>query len=122
MTTTSTDPAAALVDGIVSALFTGGEEAAQVYITAELPIFASPILSTLLSYFLGLIGNSIEKNVVNLANQIVFNVQADNENSAVLKAANALQAAQKAGDQNAITQGKQNLINAIGSLVHTDTP
>lgn len=117
----SSDTLVAFVDKVIDALFTGGDIAAEAAITAEVPIFANPILQSMLDEVIGVISNAVERNLIESVNALVFDIQTNNENSAVVQAAQALKNAQTAGDQNAIAASTQTLISSLGALVHSDT-
>lgn len=120
MDQSSQDQLENLVDGIITALFQGGEVAAEAYVTAQVPVLADPILQAILDDVIGYVASSVEKNVLNAVNAIVFDIQTSGENSVVLKAAQSLQAAQLKGEQGAIQSATQSLINSYQGLIHND--
>lgn len=115
-----TDAFATFIDGLIKAAVAGGSAAAELYVTAQLPIFADPILQSILDFIIGEIGSVTYKNAADIANLIVFNIQAQGENSSVLQASNAAQAAQASGDAAQIAAANSALITSIGDLVHSD--
>ena len=118
----SSDTLVSFVDGIVDALFTGGELAAETYITAQAPIFANPVMQEVLDSMIGAIGSAIERNMINSINAVVFNMQAHGENSKVKKAATILNAAKSSGNKHAITKSTESLIAAYRDLISSDSP
>lgn len=117
----TTNAVATFVNGLISAAMTGGEVAVEAYITALDPaILAIPIVQDLLDELVSSVGDAIYGNIAKIADAIVFDIQTNGEASTAAKAATTLANATQGGDQNAIAQATQGLINAYGSLIHSD--
>lgn len=116
----TTNTLASILDGIIKTGMSGGDIAVEAYITAQIPIFANPILQYFLDLGVESVGNVIYQNMANVVNKVVFQIQTDGENSAVLAASKAAQAAQASGDLNAIAKTNADLVNALGNLIHSD--
>ena len=116
----TTNLLATFVDDCIKAAISGGDIALEAYLTVQLPFLAQPQLQWIMDQIIGAIGTSIYKNVANVANKIVFDIQTNGENSVVVQASQAAQAAQSSGDPNAIATTTATLVNAIGNLVHSD--
>ena len=108
MAAQTTNTAAAIVGGFIEALMTGGETAAEVYLTAQVPILANPILQDILDWIVSDIGGALQTVLINNATALVINIQTSSEQLNVVSAATALQIAQNSGDQAAITEALTN--------------
>lgn len=111
---------ATLLNGVVNAAVTGGDDAVEAYLTAQFPILANPILQDLMDALISWLGSFLSADLQNLVTALVIDVQTNGEKSAVYQAAQQVLAAQKAGDNDAISSSTQSLINAWGDLIHSD--
>ena len=116
----TTNPLATFVDELIKAAISGGDVAVEAYLTAQAPFLALPVFEVILNYIITSVGTAVYKNMANIANDIVFDIQTNSENSTVLQAAIAAQAAKASGDQSAIDKANQDLINSLGNLIHSD--
>jgi len=112
-------------NGLIVALMSGGEKAAVAFAIAAAPqVFAIPVigqmLSSLLLFFLGLLGGMIDKVVEKTTDTIVIDIQVNGELSTVMQSGTALQLASAGGDPNAIADAKIDASNALTSLIKLD--
>jgi hypothetical protein len=110
------NPITAAIVGIIDAVYNGGVIAAQTYISSQVPFLALPVISTFVGWVLDGIESSVEKQTTLIVANVVDEVQTQMQNSAVVQATQALAAAQKSGDANAITQANQNAVTAWRNL------
>jgi len=111
---------ATLLNGVAKAAVTGGDAAVEAYLTAQFPVLASPILSTLLDGLVSWLGSFLSVDLQNLVTILVIDVQTNGEKSAVYQAALAVVAANKTGDPVAIQTATTNLISAWQGLIQWD--
>lgn len=107
---------ASIVGGFIKALMSEGEIAASAYLKVQVPFLALPFFSQVTDYLINLLGDDIQKYVINDATKIVIKVQTSVEQSAIVAAATALQMAQQSGDQDAITIQLANTKKAYSDL------
>lgn len=111
---------AAVIGGFIEALMTGGETAAEAYLTAQFPLLANPIAQSILDWMVNELGSAIQSYLINSATGIVINIQTSSEQSAIVNAATALQLAQSSGDKDAINQAVENAKRAYQGLIRWD--
>jgi ABC-type cobalt transport system substrate-binding protein len=100
---------------------TGGESAAEAYVTALDPaLLAEPFFAFVIDQGVSEVGSLLTGVFANMGITIVIDIQTNGEDSSVLQAATALQFANSSGNQNAINQSTQKLVQAWGSLIHWD--
>lgn len=112
--------AAQLLGGFIQALMTGGEAAAEAYLTAQFPFLANPVLQDILDYIVKDIGDALQTVIINGSTSLVINIESESEENNIVAAATALQLAQASGDQNAIAKAVSDAKKAYGSVFHWD--
>ena len=114
----TTNVAAQIVGGFIQALMSGGEAAAEAYLTAQVPVLANPILQDILDWLVSDIGGALQTVLINNATGIVINIQTSSEQAGIVAAATALQIAQASGDPSAIATALNNAKSAYQSLLN----
>lgn len=114
------NPAATFIDGLVGALMKGGAELAKIYVKAEVPFLALPIISFFTGKIIDYIASSISKYIQEAAVDMVIDIQTNGEKSAIQTAAVALQFALASKDEVAIAKAQADLSSAFGNLIHWD--
>jgi len=118
---TTDNQTADILNGVVSALMTGGEAAAELFVTGLAPeVFANPIAQWLLDEGIQYIGQILSIAGQKMVDQIVFAIQTGGETSNVLSTSTALAIAQASGDPNAIASAVTDASNAWKSIVSFD--
>lgn len=114
----STDNKAAdIINDIIRAFASGGEAAAEAYITTLAPaVFGFPIMQFLLDQFVGYLGQFLSIASQNFADSIVIDIETHGEESSVINTAVALQYALGSGDKDAISLATKNLSTAYSNL------
>lgn len=113
--------AADIVNEVVSAFMSGGEKAAELYLTSLAPeILGIPIVQWLLDEAVSYIGQIISVSGQKFADQIVIDIQTNGEKSSVLTAATELQYALASKDPEAISKATSNLTTSWGNLIRYD--
>ncbi len=99
----ATNSTADVINGIISALMSGGEVAAEAYITALDPVlFTPPIMQWLLDRGVQYLGQILSIAGQKFADQVVFSIQTQGEQADVITATTALAIAQASNDTAAI--------------------
>lgn len=111
---------AEIIGGFIEALMTGGETAAEAYLTLQFPFLANPIAQEILDWIVSDLGSALQSYLINSATGIVINIQTSNEQDDVVAAATALQIAQVSGDQSAISKAMENAKTAYKDLIRWD--
>lgn len=118
---TTDNKAAEILDGVISALMSGGEKAAEAYIIALDPaILATPFGTWLVDEGVSYVGQILSIAGQKFANEIVIDIQANGEQSSVITTATSLQYALASGDTAAITLATKNASDAWGGLIRWD--
>lgn len=116
-----TNQVAAIINEVVAAFLSGGETAAEAYLTALDPALLSiPFVQWILDWGVQYVGQIISVAGQQFATKIVIAIQTDGEQSNVVNGATALQLALGSGDQTAINQAAENLKTAYGALFSFD--
>jgi hypothetical protein len=104
----STDNQAAdVVNGIIRAIISGGETAAETYLTALDPALLSiPIVHWLMDQGVHYVAQIVSISGQQFADNIVFDIQTNGEKSDTITAGTALAIAIASGDQGAIQKAK----------------
>lgn len=87
---------------LIAAMMKGGVQAAEVYVISVAPIFATPILKSILSWALGYVGTFLSVAGQKFADQVIIDIQTNREESNVMNAATELAIALDSGNQAAI--------------------
>lgn len=111
---------AQIVGGFIQALMTGGESAAEVYLTAQFPFLTNPVAQEILDWIVSDFGSAIQSYLINSTTGVVINIQTSSEQSNVVAAATALQIAQASGDKIAINQAISDAKAAYKKLINWD--
>jgi len=112
-----TNPTANTINDIISATETGIVAVVASMIVADVPWLATPILRTLLVDLLNWVCGYFAKAAENGATFVVIDLQVASEESGISSALAALIAAEKTGNQDAISQAIQVYANAQSALV-----
>lgn len=118
---TTNNVAAEVLDGVISALMSGGEKAAEAYLTTLAPeVLAIPIIAWIMDEGVHYIGQILSIAGQKFATQIVIDVQTRGEQSSVITTATALQFALSSGNASDIAIATQNASAAWANLIHYD--
>ena len=98
----------------------GGEVAAEAFLTAEVPVLAFPLFQGVLSWLVSDLGGALQTVLINNATGIVLTLQTNAEQSDIVAAATALKLAQASGDAAAIQGALTNAISAYKALINFD--
>jgi hypothetical protein len=110
-----------VINGIVSAFFTGGEVAAEAFLTALDPaLLANPLGQWIIDEGVGYIGQILSIAGQKFIDGIVIDVQTNSEKSTVLSTATALAIANASGDKSAIADAVSNLSAAYKAVINMD--
>ncbi len=113
--------AADIINQVVSAFMTGGEKAAEAYLTALAPeVLGIPFFQFLLDEAVQYLGQIISVAGQKFADEVVIDIQTNQEESSVINTAVALQFALTSGDQSAISLATANLKKSYSSLFSYD--
>lgn len=91
-----------ILNGVIDALFKGGEDIAFAYLVATVPFFSIPVLGWLAKQAIYYLAHIVEMSGEKFADKLAIKIQTDGEGSGVLTATTALAIAQNSGDQGAI--------------------
>ncbi len=108
MTTLPVNQATVIFNGIINALFEGGEAAAEAYIEAQLPFLDMPVIKDVFQMFISWLGNAAATDVKTVVDFLVLNFQNQGQDSAVYQAMNQIQ--NSPGGTDAAQQAWQNII------------
>ena len=117
-TPSSVNSVANTIDGIVQSAITGGEQAAQAYITTQVPWLEWPVISIFTNAIIGALGKSIYTQTSALVANVVIDVQVNLEKSAVASAIAQMKQAQVSGDPNDNTKANAAFDSAVAGLIH----
>lgn len=108
MSTPTTDNKAAdILNGVISALMSGGEKAAEAYLTALDPtILTVPIIAWLMDEGVQWLGQVLSIAGQKFADNLVIDIQTNGEQSGVINACTELSLALASGNQTAIDKAK----------------
>lgn len=119
--TESDNRAAEIINGVISAIMSGGETAAEVYLTALAPeLFANPIAHWLLVRAIEYFGQMLSIAGQKFADNIVIDIQVHGETSDVITAGSALAFAIASKNQTSIDQAIANLGKAYQASFRLD--
>ena len=120
-TPTTTNEIAEIINQVISAFMSGGEAAAEAYLTALDPaLLALPPIAWLMDEGVGYLGQILSVAGQKFVDSIVIDIVSNQEKSSVITTATAFQFALGSGNQAAITQASQNLSTAYANLIHWD--
>lgn len=118
---TTENVAADILNGVISALMSGGEKAAEAYLTALDPaVLAIPIIAWIMDEGIKYLGQILSVAGQKFADEIVIDVETNGERSSVITTATALQFALASGNATDIALATQNASAAWGKLIHYD--
>lgn len=118
---TTDNKTADIINELVSAFMSGGEKAAEVYLTSLAPeILGIPVVQFLLDQLVQYLGQIISVAGQKFTTQIVIDLQINGEKSSVLTTAVALQYALASGDKNAVSLATKNLSQSYSNLFNYD--
>jgi hypothetical protein len=122
MSTPTTDNQTAdILNGVVSALMSGGEKAAEVFVTGLAPaFFGNPITQWLLDEGISYIGQILSIAGQKFVDSLVIDAQTNWEKSDVLDSGTALALALASKDPAAIQTATNNLSQAYKAVVNFD--
>jgi hypothetical protein len=110
-----------ILNGVISALMTGGEAAAELFVTGLAPeVFGNPIMQWLLDEGIGYIGQILSIAGQKFVDSLVIDAQTNWEKSDVLNAGTTLALAIASKDQAAITSATAALSGAYKSIISFD--
>lgn len=120
MSTPTTDNQTAdILNGVVSALMSGGEQAAELYVTGLAPeVFANPIMQWLLDEGIQYVGQILSIAGQKFVDSLVTDAQTNWEKSDVLDSGTALALALASKDPAAIQTATANLSAAYKAVVN----
>lgn len=108
-TPTTSNTAANIINDVISALMSGGEQAAEAYLTALDPaILSVPIIAWLMDEGVQWLGQILSIAAQKFADNVIIDIQTNAENSEVINASTALALAIGSGDQSAIQNAVSN--------------
>lgn len=120
-TPTANNQIAEFLDQFINALVTGGEVAAEAYITSLDPaLLAVPIIKWFVDQGVQYLGKLLSVATQKVITGLVIDIQTNGEESAVLTSATALALAQGSGDPAAVQNAVNDAIKAWGELIHWD--
>lgn len=100
---TTDNKALGVINGIISALISGGEKAAEAYIVALDPaLLGIPIINWIIDEGVGYLATIVSVAGQKFADALVIDIQTKQEGSNVITATTALAIAQASNDQKAI--------------------
>lgn len=106
-------------NGLIGALMTGGESAAEAYVLAMDPaLLTIPPIKWLIDEGIHYIGGFITAFLARGATGLVIDIQTNGQNSSAVIAATALQYAIASGKQDAIKKATEEAAKAYGNLIH----
>ncbi len=118
---TTDNQTADILNCVIQALLSGGEKAAEAYLTALDPVLlANPIMSWLMDVGVQYIGQILSIAGQKFVDQLVIDAQVNYEKSGVLDAGTALTLAMASKDQAAIDMAKANLSAAYQAIISFD--
>lgn len=117
---TTTNEAAEIVNKIISAANSQGAKLVEDLAIASQPWLGWPVINTLFTLLVGWFATKISIAEQTGATFFIIDTQIDIEKADLLKARNALLAAQKSGDKNAIAKAIQDYADAQSNLVHNN--
>lgn len=121
MSATTTNQAATILNEVIGILMTGGEKAAEIYLTALDPgLLAIPIIAWLMDEGIEWLGQIVSIAGQKTIDGIVIDVQKNGEQSQAVTAATALILANGSGNADGITQATTALEAAYKSAINYD--
>jgi len=110
-----------IINGVISALMTAGEDAAVAYLTALDPaILALPLCQWLLKEGIQYLGQIVSIAGQKFVDNLILDIQTKGEESDVIVATTALALAQASGNQGSIQQALQNAASAYKAAFNLD--
>lgn len=109
------------VNGIISfTVFDVAVRAFQTYAKAQVPFLNLPIVSSIFSYLMNIVGGWFYAYFSQFATFTIIDWQTGSERDAYTRAEGVLRQAHLSGDKNAIDQATKQFRTAFESLVHWD--
>jgi hypothetical protein len=118
---TDTDPVATAFNTFLNILITGGDAAAEAFLTGLDPgLLGAPIISAILDFGVAEFGKYLYNFLATMGTNLIIDIQTNGEESKVVSAGTALQLAEGSNNVQAIQQATQAMVAAWGSLIHYD--
>lgn len=120
-TPTTTNQPVQFTDAVLHGLiFDVGVNALKIYAKAQVPILGAPPLSWIFDWLVDWITGMLYVQLERFVSFAIIDFQTQSEKNSYMDAVQALSAAHKSGDLNAIEKAKEDFKTKLGNLIHYD--